>query len=786
MFHFEPHSIEDVVTDSKSSIPLSTGVDSSFYPQTTHEDPYPTQDRGYFFTGASHMQYECGVNCNPSLVISPEFTLTAWVKPTSSSGTIFAKQKKGSFAKTVSLGLDSDYVKLDLEAKDYDQVYKCFFSEGWNFVAVLTSVSSEVKARIQTNTTCTDLISLGENWLKDVQDNYFIVVGASLSGTNSFTNFFSGFIWEIRLYNQAKDTNALVKSSGCEGCTHCPINHECISSCPINHFWNGRFCQNCRSQMNKGCVNPTFKATLTTETDNSLSLKFSEDLKASLKRSNFRIELQNKTIEYNYSLEELSLNDYKINMEFDSFVSEGEPVELSFTTEVLSEFNGTLEKNSIQTELYEYDLASIKTQQAKEQAQILSAAAGVITIIFSLLNTNPSTLWKLANTLDILYYITLSNNPLTPNTRGFLQGMELSESFRAYLEYGLKATIKIQPTKYLPNLPVYLLVRGAANNIFVMVVLLATMPFVWSLSKLKLGKVQLKLKSLLKEYKYNTFIRYWIQSYLDILIACFIQLLVLPDGLEILSYLLACLVTFLAIVTPVALHFFNRKYKIQIITLGEESVFYLTYGTLFYEFKQKFRAAYYYFVFILMRLGIAASLVFLKDYPYIQAAVNTGLVLVHSIFIWVMRPYSEKSQQITSDLTEGAVLAVFALTVSFLNSNWQSSFYKVEQAIIYTATGVLLFQTSVAVFGVGYRIYSYFKSKRQARVADLRRSNFTALSRGSQCRFGASRVLQKKKLYKLNGNKTLKRETFDLIHMVSLVLNSTFIEHLFEKKLLVE
>jgi len=265
----------------------------------------------------------------------------------------------------------------------------------------------------------------------------------------------------------------------------------------------------------------------------------------------------------------------------------------------------------------------------------------------------------------------------------------------------------------------------AATNLFILVVLLVLWPFIWALSKLPTESLQEKLKSALKEYKYNLFLRYWIQCYLDLALACLIQLATLPepDTLGVINYLSACLVGFLVLATPSALYLFNRKYKTQITYLGEESLFHLTWGTLFYEFKHKasFAASHAYFAFTSMRLLLAGSLVLLGNYPYFQAGTNTAAVLGYTLFSLLVKPQSETTQQVVSIFNELAVFGIFGLVVFFLNEDWKSSY--IEDAIFYIVLGVVFVQTAASIFGLGYRVYSWMQNRRRTRVVVLERDH---------------------------------------------------------------
>ena len=865
VFHFQPHSTQDVVTDSKSSIPLSTGPDSSFYPDSAQGDPYPTQGRGYFFSGTSHMQYECETDCSPGLLISPEFTLSMWIKPTSSSGTLFSKQRNTTpYTKSVAVELDSNSPKIYLDVSGYTPyTTTCTLNQDWNFLTISTSIDStpQFKLHIQVNTTCTDSVSLGSNWLEDSQDNYYLVIGAALSGTDTFTDFFSGFIWEARLYNAQKDPSTLVQSSNCRTCDHCPIDNsdECLSICPIEHFWNGYICENCNSEKDKGCVDPdlTFEASLTTQADNLLKLSFSEDLKVSLAQDDFEVVLQNKTIQYSYSLEELSLSSYRINLNFKSFVSEGEVVQVKFTssilsnlnhtlsistleaelnkfqpsnqepeepqilgepqkpeepqspeepvnfysnltteennslniefsedlemplskdklkvelenktigytyslkelslnnyritlnfksfvsegeivkveftTQILSTSNYTLTNNTLEAKLQKYDLAGIQTRQAREQVQSLIAGTGTITAFSSLVSRKPSTLWTLMNTLEILSYIALSSNPLTPRIRGFFEGIDLLESFRAYLDYALKALTGSDSRSYFSKFSSSLFMVTAATNLAVLVVLLVAWPFIWLVSK-TFTSAEETLQNWLKEYKYNVFIRYWIQCYLDLVIACLIQLSDSPEveALEIVNYASAGLVLCFVVATPVSLWVFNRKKAYEIAKSDEDSHFYSTWGALFYEFDRENKplAPYTYFLFVLIRILLAGSLVLLGSYPLVQASINAAIILSYAAFTCAVRPDLEKSKQIVNGLTEIVVFLVFLAVMYFLNSDWEGSFYKVEDLILWLVLVVVLFQAAIAIFSFAHRVYSFLREKNSAKVANLQENRVVNL-----------------------------------------------------------
>jgi len=125
--------------------------------------------------------------------------------------------------------------------------------------------------------------------------------------------------------------------------------------------------------------------------------------------------------------------------------------------------------------------------------------------------------------------------------------------------------------------------------------------------QIRVNCIQTASRFLLKQYKFNLFTRYWIQAYLDLAIACFIQFTVLPQvKIEVVSsFMLGCVFFGLLLTTPVGLVIFCNSKKEQI--KSESSEFYKSWGALFNEFKCDLAPSLTYSVFTLKRLLFAGS-----------------------------------------------------------------------------------------------------------------------------------------------------------------------------------
>jgi len=132
VFHLTPHEVKDTVYDNINSIPVSTGEDSSFYPNYKPSDPWAAYMRGYYFTGSSYMSFS-------GLTLAPHFTLTVWVRPDSGSDTqvLFSKEDGGEL---VEFALDSGKPRLKVLLKNLESLEHTSSSsitpKTWNFLWV--------------------------------------------------------------------------------------------------------------------------------------------------------------------------------------------------------------------------------------------------------------------------------------------------------------------------------------------------------------------------------------------------------------------------------------------------------------------------------------------------------------------------------------------------------------------------------------------------------------------------------------------------------------------------
>ena len=253
VFLIQLNAIQDIVYDSVSSLPITTGSNTSFYPTYTIGDPIAAKDRGYYFTGTSYMQAPPNSVSSSNLILSPQFTISMWINPTTNFGCILTKQlSTDTIAVSICL-VSGNVIYTILIDSIYSLISTPLALSAWNYVQAegFISSSSFYQLSLYINNTLFNSSSLVMNWFSDTVTN--LTFGASISN-NSFTNYYIGFLYEISIYNDLILPTTII-SSACVGCSYCPISSSCIPNCPISYYWNGTQCVLCASSCALiGCV----------------------------------------------------------------------------------------------------------------------------------------------------------------------------------------------------------------------------------------------------------------------------------------------------------------------------------------------------------------------------------------------------------------------------------------------------------------------------------------------------------------------------------------------------
>jgi len=344
---------------------------------------------------------------------------------------------------------------------------------------------------------------------------------------------------------------------------------------------------------------------------------------------------------------------------------------------------------------------------------VAEATGGTVTASFSvavvlsvITGQGLSAVWSVFNALQILYYLPLMD-------------VSLPENYVQVLGY-----LEITEFSFLPDTPKILRVGGNTNNdgkrlparfadfgydteqfvvngweylsmFFVFGTILA--------SACLIHKIAPKLKfigNLVQDMKWSTFIRLIIESYIDTMVAIFMQLKFgnYQDQHHYYSITLSVilLVQFTLLIGVIVWMSFSKRDKIS-----EKGTFFKVWGSLFEEFvTSSVLSLEFYALFLLRRLGFSALIVFLPEHGLLQAIFAASLSLIILSYMIIIKPYLVRGDGIVNTFTEAAVTVTFCFF----------PFFKVYESSLSppsTARDVLGYVLIVLVVGIVILNFAY-------------------------------------------------------------------------------
>ena len=523
-------------------------------------------------------------------------------------------------------------------------------------------------------------------------------------------------------------------------CVECPEETffregECLSCVePCKTCYNETACSSCIENMlltedyncscEKGfylnqteCLRGKFYAELTVDSNNNLKLHFNETLKNDLTSQDYSVSLKNLTIDFESSLEKLSSQEYRVNLEFEEEVSSGEILFFEFynLSSIQSTQGHLLGTEDLRVELNAFDpRTQSSAYEDGRSVSMWTIISGTVTVFF---NPSPSSLWAIINTVMILAFIPLTNNKLTPKLRSFYSGLNdinfVPNLFEMIFNESESPNPLDRAKEYGFESNLFLVISGEVFT--VLVALLLLVPVIWVLSKINSCKV--KFSSYLKNYKYNFFLRFWIEAYLEVAIGAINQVYsVESNWSSVFNYVLGVFFGVLCLITPLGLFYFTYKNSTRIGD-SDDSDFHLTWGSLYYELRtsKSFWSMYFYSVFFLKRLLFTVSIFLLDRYPILQTSVNIGLMVGFLIYLTAIWPFNSSIVQATNTITEIGICIIFSVLPYYLQDNTEFS-QNIEDLVYYGSIVVIC----IPAIGSGIislkSIFKWLRKRRSVRV----------------------------------------------------------------------
>lgn len=251
-FSITPSDLLGIVYDSVNNIQVVAGSTSTFYPTLEANDPYPLQNRGYYFAGSSIMSLTPNSAAStPVFYFGNTFMISCWISHIT-DGTLLSAQSS-AYADSLKITLSSSpTINIILQDSGSTFSYTCpgSLSAHWNFLAfkIKLLANGNTQAECTINTSTGSAHNLNYGYYVGSTDHF--TLGARLSGLSTYNQYWSGILYSLKFYNNygslSETSNSCDQSSF--SCSICPSStNACINTCSHNTFWTGSSCSNCYS-----------------------------------------------------------------------------------------------------------------------------------------------------------------------------------------------------------------------------------------------------------------------------------------------------------------------------------------------------------------------------------------------------------------------------------------------------------------------------------------------------------------------------------------------------------
>ena len=301
-------------------------------------------------------------------------------------------------------------------------------------------------------------------------------------------------------------------------------NEKCLVKCENNLMRIGEDC-GCGlgfRQENNSCVEYHFGFQVFVDLDNRIFIEFDQFLSKSLKKQDINI---NTPKGLNFRLFEKSKSQIYLILYLQKSIAASTNLAVELKSPIYSDKNANLKEYSFTVFLNEFIYIDPSTKALIENAKSAGAVMATTSIGISIIS-NPAAAWAMIGTLQLLPYIPLSKFYNDSTTTKFLTSVgdfnllpnimiHVFDKNSSSIPFNQAKIIGIETSVFWINIG-----KVALPFLFFIIIL----PFLYVVSKIKLGDLDEKILKILKNYKYSFFLRFWIQSYLDLGIYSIIQL----------------------------------------------------------------------------------------------------------------------------------------------------------------------------------------------------------------------------------------------------------------------
>ncbi|OMJ71366.1 hypothetical protein SteCoe_30452 [Stentor coeruleus] len=421
------------------------------------------------------------------------------------------------------------------------------------------------------------------------------------------------------------------------------------------------------------CEKTYFTASIEINKNNDVNIKFTEEINEDLGYEDFNITSLDKC-DLSY---EFFKNDAICHFSIENCqdMAEGFTIKIEIIKENVRSVSGSfLDKYIFEGEVYGINSEVDISQGLKNivnSTNIIMKTTLCATIASGLMGS-PSCIWIFFNTIDILSFLPLGGVPYTERIDFFLEsigGLKIlpnpfsmlfninnySEPYKQAKDYGFTTS--------------YIIINGF-SLLFNFLLLLGLIPLLYIAHKILPKIISEKCYRIIKDYKFNYFIRFWTQSYLSLGILSFVQIKSKYEwNFEgVFNVCLASILLIVVILSPLILLIISFiAYHNEISDTGFKVK--RKYSCHFKEFRNNkgFLSTQFYTFYFLRRLLYIFTQITLIHSLGTQVILNLIFSALQLLYLIVFLPFKDKYAMVSAIISEACILEIMTLSLLFLN-----------------------------------------------------------------------------------------------------------------------
>jgi hypothetical protein len=326
----------------------------------------------------------------------------------------------------------------------------------------------------------------------------------------------------------------------CSSCLSASNCSECIQTAFLVD--SSCFCKTGYGTVENNCTQTFFTVSVAINQTNCLILIFEESI--SLYSSNLTLNLNNTNLDF--TIDQKNEITYLITPTYLTDIPQNSELKIKLDS-LVSKNNSLLYNTTLSINLFKTSSFSsqqelqVKIAAAKALASQGATVGLSITLGISFLNLDPTSLFNFINTAEIFYSTTLFNLNLDPVLYEFLIAMRLPSKTPKILSYIIpEEKGSSLPTKYIDygySTNLFLLNTRSQLSFFIVLLLLA-FGIILLHKKAVCNKI---LKPIVPIFRYGIFLRFWVQTFLEILlcISVSIKYSQLKNTIQVIDFVLS-------------------------------------------------------------------------------------------------------------------------------------------------------------------------------------------------------------------------------------------------------